>query len=110
LQSFSQLPVGEWLAAAAFGQLAQLGGWLFAGALSLALPALAAMLLTNLAYAVISRAAPALNMFAVGFPLSLLFGLFLLLATVGLVPAAVGRLADGAVDAVGMFLGVADVR
>lgn len=109
LQSFGQLPVGEWPAAAAFGELAQLGGWLFAGALSLALPALAAMLLTNLAYAVISRAAPALNMFAVGFPLSLLFGLFLLLATVGLMPTAVERLTSGAVNAVGLFLGGGNV-
>ena len=75
-----------------------------------ALPALAAMLLTNLAYAVISRAAPALNMFAVGFPLSLLFGLFLLLATIGLMPTAMERLTGGAVDAVGVFLGGTDVR
>lgn len=110
LHGFAQLPAGEWPEAAAFGELAKLGGWLFAGALSLALPALAAMLLTNLAYAVISRAAPALNMFAVGFPLSLLFGLFLLLATIGLMPTAMERLTGGAVDAVGVFLGGTDVR
>lgn len=106
--SFDTLPIGAFPAPAAFGELAALGVFLFAGALALALPALAAMLLTNLAYAVVSRAAPALNMFAVGFPLSLLFGLFLLLATIGLMPYALEQLTGDAVNAAGRFISGGD--
>jgi len=50
----------------------------FAGGLSLALPAVAALLLVNLAFGVMSRAAPALNATSVGFPLSLTAGMILI--------------------------------
>jgi len=38
-----------------------------------------ALLIVNLGFGVMSRAAPALNMFAVGFPISLVFGLLIML-------------------------------
>jgi flagellar biosynthetic protein FliR len=42
-----------------------------------------ALLIVNLAFGVMSRAAPALNLFAVGFPISLIIGLVVLLAGMG---------------------------
>lgn len=54
---------------------------LFVGALQIALPAIIALLLLNLSFGVISRAAPALNLFAIGFPASLLLGLVMVLLT-----------------------------
>jgi len=56
------------------------GGQLFAGALAIALPAITALLVVHLAFGVVSRAAPALNLFAVGLPASLLCGLVVALA------------------------------
>lgn len=50
------------------------GAVMYANALFLSLPVLIAMLLTNLAFGVITRAAPQLNVFAIGFPLMLVFG------------------------------------
>ena len=44
------------------------------GALRVALPGMTALLVINLAFGVTSRAAPALNLFAVGFPITLMFG------------------------------------
>ena len=44
----------------------------------IALPAVTALLLVNIAFGVVTRAAPALNIFAVGFPITLLAGLILL--------------------------------
>ena len=44
-------------------------------ALSLALPVIAALLITNLGLGVLTRAAPQLNIFAVGFPITLMIGL-----------------------------------
>ena len=48
---------------------------LFSGALRIALPGVTALLVINLAFGVMSRAAPALNLFAVGLPVTLIFGL-----------------------------------
>jgi len=59
------------------------GGTLFSGAIGIALPGVTALLIVNLAFGVVSRAAPSLNLFAVGFPVSLVVGLLVLLAGVG---------------------------
>ena len=59
------------------------GGQLFAGAIAVALPGITALLIVNLAFGVVSRAAPALNLFAVGFPVSLVVGLLVVLAGIG---------------------------
>jgi flagellar biosynthetic protein FliR len=52
---------------------------LFAVGLQLALPVIAALLLANLALGVLTRTAPQLNLFAVGFPITLLVGMLMLL-------------------------------
>jgi flagellar biosynthetic protein FliR len=52
---------------------------LFAVGLELALPVVAALLLANLALGVLTRAAPQLNLFAIGFPVTLLVGMAMLL-------------------------------
>lgn len=77
VQSFSSIPVnavplgaGSWL------NLAELGGKIFSAGLLLALPIVVALLITNVALAVLTRAAPQLNIFALGFPLTLIGGFF----------------------------------
>ena len=61
-----------------FGRIARLASDLFAIALSLALPFIAVLLLINIVLGVLARVAPQLNIFAVGFPLTLLAGMALL--------------------------------
>jgi flagellar biosynthetic protein FliR len=56
------------------------GGQLFAGAIGIALPGVTALMIVNLAFGVVSRAAPSLNLFAVGFPVSLVVGFLVVLA------------------------------
>ena len=51
---------------------------MFASALSIALPVLTGLLIVNIAFGVMSRSAPQINIFAVGFPITLIFGLFLM--------------------------------
>ena len=63
------------------------GGWMFASALLLALPAVTAILIVNFAFGVMTRAAPQLNIFSLGFPFTLLFGIFILwVALAGFLP------------------------
>lgn len=74
--SFRGLPVGpSGFSTDAMRSLANYGDQLFDGALRIALPGMTALLVVNLAFGAISRAAPSLNLFAVGLPITLVFGL-----------------------------------
>jgi flagellar biosynthesis protein FliR len=80
VSSFNTLPIA--VSGLGAGQLWTLVAWgaqLFSGALAVALPGITALLIVNLAFGVMSRAAPTLNLFAVGFPVSLIFGLVIVL-------------------------------
>jgi flagellar biosynthetic protein FliR len=81
VDGFRTLPVGT----AGLGQdgvwsIVIWGAQLFSGALAIALPGVTALLIVNVAFGVMSRAAPQFNLFAVGFPISLVFGLLIVLA------------------------------
>jgi len=61
--------------------------WLFASALLLALPAITSVLIVNLSFGIMTRAAPQMNVFSLGFPIGMLFGLFIVwVSTTGLLP------------------------
>jgi len=78
IASFRGLPVGPaGLGPEALHALANWGDELFLGALRVALPGMTALLVINLAFGVTSRAAPALNLFAIGFPITLISGLLI---------------------------------
>jgi flagellar biosynthetic protein FliR len=74
-ESFRILPVGAggW-GASAWLALAHSGGAVFASGMMLALPMIAALLITNVALGILTRAAPQLNLVAVGFPAMILVG------------------------------------
>lgn len=79
LESFKLLPIGEMIGTQALLQMVvQWSGMIFLGAVLLALPILVSLLFINLGLGVITRAAPALNIFAVGFPAMILAGIVLL--------------------------------
>lgn len=74
-QSFSAIPVSATpLGAASWLNLAELGSKIFSAGLLLSLPIVVALMITNVALAVLTRAAPQLNLFALGFPLTLMGG------------------------------------
>jgi flagellar biosynthetic protein FliR len=80
--SFFVLPVGgETLSTDTLMAIAKLATWMFAAATVLALPALAAMLVVNIAFGVMARLAPQLNIFAVGFPVTMMLGLIVIWIT-----------------------------
>jgi len=81
--SLHTLPIGAALPADSLWAIVMWGGELFSGALTIALPGVTALLIVNLAFGVVSRAAPSLNLFAVGFPVSLVVGLVVVLAGIG---------------------------
>lgn len=78
VESFNTLPVGLPEAAKSWKALALAGGNIFTWGLLLSMPVLAALMLANIALAVLTRAAPQLNIFAVGFPVTLAIGFIVL--------------------------------
>jgi flagellar biosynthetic protein FliR len=79
VESFQSLPIGpQPLSAAGFYNVAAFGSTVFAVGLQLALPVIAIMLMTNLSLGILTRSAPQLNIFAIGFPITLGVGLIVL--------------------------------
>src|SRR5690349_14326552 len=78
-QSFEARPVSQAVLDPTTARLlVDWAGSLFAGGLQLALPVVGALLAVNLALGVLGRSAPAINLMAVGFPLTLVLGLLML--------------------------------
>ncbi|WP_198343024.1 flagellar biosynthetic protein FliR [Oleiphilus messinensis] len=57
--------------------------WMFESALLIALPIVTSVLIVTLSFGVMVRAAPTLNVFSLGFPISLIFGLFVMWVAMG---------------------------
>jgi flagellar biosynthetic protein FliR len=80
--SFTLLPVGRPLSTDGIWMVVSWGGQMLAGAVRIALPASTALLVANIAFGVMSRAAPTMNLFSVGLPAGLLIGFVILLMNV----------------------------
>ncbi len=81
-ESFQTFPIStQPPAAGAMHTLVIWGGGIFSQALRLALPIIGALLITNLALGILTRSAPQLNIFAIGFPITLAVGFVTLLLT-----------------------------
>ena len=78
---------------------------MFAGAVLISLPAIASLLVVNLAFGVMTRAAPQLNIFAVGFPITLVLGLLILLYSLPTLLYQLNNLFAEAFERIGHLLG-----
>jgi flagellar biosynthetic protein FliR len=88
-ESFSVLPIGTLpFQALSLAALVKAASMMFSLGVLLALPLITALLVTNLALGVLSRVAPALNLFAVGFPVTMALGFLVLLFCLPYIGAA----------------------
>lgn len=78
--SFTFLPVaGSGVSRDVLWSVVAWAGRMFAGGVLIAIPAVSALLLTNITFGVITRSAPQLNIFGVGFPLTLTLGFIIMI-------------------------------
>ncbi len=68
-----------------------------------AIPAIASILLVNLSFGVVSRSAPQLNVFGVGFPVTLTLGFVILVFVVSNLLPQMQHLIHGALTSVGQL-------
>ena len=81
--SFTVFPVsGDFIPATTFRGATTFASLMFQAALMISLSAIVALLTVNLAFGVMTKAAPQLNIFSVGFAVSMILGLFILWFTI----------------------------
>jgi len=79
--SFQTMPLGaEAIGRGFFGAVSGWGARVFESGLLIALPVTVALVIVNLALGVVTRAAPQLNLFGIGFPITMMAGFFALVA------------------------------
>jgi len=99
VKSFDRFPVNShFLVAIGQMRLYELGTSLFSSALWIALPMVALLLFVNLTLGIISRVAPQMNIYAVGFPVTLTVGLLGITATLPLLEQPMLTLMQQAMD------------
>lgn len=97
-RSFSTLPISaEPVNPGGLRLLADWGGEIFRTGLLISLPVVAALLIANIAVGILTRAAPQLNIFAVGFPLTLAAGFFALWLAVPFIGPAIEKVFEQAI-------------
>jgi flagellar biosynthetic protein FliR len=82
LDSFKSLPIGiDGINKTEIWTIIAWSSRLFAGGLLLAMPVMISLLLINISFGVATRAAPQLNIFSVGFPVTLMLGIVIMWQT-----------------------------
>ena len=82
--SFETIPIStQGISIANYRALAEWGSYMFGAALTMSISAIVALLLINLSFGVMTRASPQLNIFSIGFPVTMVSGLLILWLTLG---------------------------
>ncbi len=99
VKSFDSFPVGgNFLQAIGQMRLHELGASLFSSALWIALPMIALLLFVNLTLGIISRVEPQMNIYAVGFPVTLTVGMLGITATLPMLEQPMLALLQQSID------------
>ncbi|HDY85844.1 MAG TPA: flagellar biosynthetic protein FliR [Methylophaga aminisulfidivorans] len=85
-ESFVTMPIAaEGLTPTDLRDIVAQGSWMFASGVLIALPAIGSIMMVNLAFGILSRAAPQISPFSIGFPLTIIMGFIIMLVTLPLV-------------------------
>lgn len=99
LKSFEAFPIDQnFLEALAKMKLYALGADLFASGLWISLPMVGMLMFVNLALGIVSRVAPQMNVFSIGFPITLAVGLIGITVTLPMLDQPFMALMERAVD------------
>lgn len=106
VDSFQSLPVGAPLESLHFWNLATWGGRTFAVGLLMSLPVMGSLMLVNFAMAILARAAPQFNLFAVGLPVTIIMGFVIIWVSLPSVLQLFVEMLEEAFSLIGSFVGL----
>jgi flagellar biosynthetic protein FliR len=99
VESYRAFPPGDtWMGADGFGQVASFAGSMFETAVRIALPITLVLLLVQMVTGVLSRSAPALNLFALGLPAGVLAGIAALIIAAPMIYDQFGDIVQLSID------------
>src|ERR1700723_3425985 len=104
-QSFHTLPIGAHFDQGILLSVVLWGAHVFETGLLIALPAVIALVIVNLALGVVTRAAPQLNLFGIGFTITLMSGFLVLLAGLDGIMSGIATLINSALLAASSLVG-----
>ncbi|UPG93478.1 flagellar biosynthetic protein FliR [Luteibacter aegosomatissinici] len=105
-ESFRSMPVGgDGMGTNGLWGVLTFATHLFSGAVRVALPALTALLIVNLGFGAISRSAPSMNLFAVGFPITICLGMVAVWLALRGLPSAFDSLTTDAWETMRQLIG-----
>ncbi|MDO7596554.1 MAG: flagellar biosynthetic protein FliR [Pseudomonadota bacterium] len=91
-ESFVTLPImSSGLPVSSFRDIVGQASWMYASGVLVALPAIGSLMMVNLAFGILSRAAPQISPFSIGFPMTIILGFFVIYFTL---PAASNHLVN----------------
>lgn len=91
-ESFVTLPIAATgLSPVDFQDIVAQASWMYAAGVIIALPAIGSLMMVNLAFGILSRAAPQISPFSIGFPMTIILGFVVMLITL---PNVAGHLVD----------------
>lgn len=99
-ETFQWLPVGADFSAVSGWHAAEFAGYMFSAGALIALPAVVALVIVNFGLGVVSRAAPSLNLFAIGFPITMLFGFLIVILSLKLLPERITDMVEASLEQV----------
>jgi flagellar biosynthetic protein FliR len=103
--SFRTMPISDLpLSGKPFEQIALWGGKVFSTGLQLALPIVAALLITNVGLSILARSAPQLNLFGIGFPITLTVGFVMIAVVVPYMGTPIARLFQDTLEMMQMLI------
>jgi flagellar biosynthetic protein FliR len=110
-ESFNTLPITpNPISAVGFHMLAKWGAQIFSIGLQISLPVVTALLITNFALGILTRAAPQLNLFGIGFTITLLAGFFLVGVTLPLMLHPLERFLSDSIELVRLLGNVPTIK
>lgn len=80
--SFEALPFTSLFSTESLISVVEWGGRMFIGAVLISIPAVTALLVVNIAMGLMTRVAPQMNIFSVGFPLTMMLGFLFILVCI----------------------------
>jgi flagellar biosynthetic protein FliR len=81
-ESFVTIPVStSGIPVNSFKDIVAIGSWMYAAGMLVALPAIGSLMLVNLSFGILSRAAPQISPFSIGFPMTIILGFIIMIYT-----------------------------
>lgn len=100
-ETFNSLPISSAVVnGGGFQQLTNWGGRIFSAGVQLSLPIVTALLITNMALGILTRAAPQLNLFGIGFPITIGVGFAMVALSLPYLATPIGKLMFEGIDAI----------